>query len=149
MSGMASCLCSWARMGAVLIAPALLSLVIAGTAAAEESGPLPARSGEQIYTRICQGCHMADGRGAEGAGVYPPLTASPVFASPAFIAVTVLNGRRNMPAFASSPRRDDFFESTALSDEEVANVVNYIRTNFGNEYTDRVSAADIAALPHP
>jgi mono/diheme cytochrome c family protein len=128
---------------------AALAFSLCGTVAAETAIPPVARSGEQIYTRICQGCHMADGRGAEGAGRYPPLTASPVFASPAYIAVTVLNGRRNMPAFALIPQQDPFFQAQALSDEEVANVVNYIRTNFGNEYTDMVSAADIAALPHP
>ena len=32
-----------------------------------------------------------------------------------------------------------------MSDEQVADVVNYVRTHFGNSYPDAVSAADVAA----
>ena len=32
-----------------------------------------ARDGAALYRGICQGCHMPDGRGAVGAGRYPPL----------------------------------------------------------------------------
>jgi mono/diheme cytochrome c family protein len=129
---------------------ALLFSCGGGELAAAEAAPAAAtRSGEKIYTTICQGCHMPDGRGAEGAGRYPALTASPVFASAAYIAVTVLNGRRNMPSFAPTAAQDDFFRAQSLSDEEVANVVNYIRSHFGNGYTDTISAAEVTALPHP
>ena len=31
-----------------------------------------------------------------------------------------------------------------MSDEQVAAVVNYVRTNFGNNYTDAVTAQDVA-----
>ncbi len=30
-----------------------------------------------------------------------------------------------------------------MSDEQVADVVNYVRTHFGNDYRDRVSAAAV------
>ena len=29
--------------------------------------------GQDIYTQICQGCHMPQGQGASGAGHYPKL----------------------------------------------------------------------------
>ena len=32
-----------------------------------------------------------------------------------------------------------------MSDAQVADVINYVRTHFGNSYTDAVSAADVAA----
>ena len=31
-----------------------------------------------------------------------------------------------------------------MSDEQVAAVVNYVRTKFGNNYTDAVTAQDVA-----
>ena len=31
-----------------------------------------------------------------------------------------------------------------MSDAQVAEVVNYVRTHFGNTYSDAVSAADVA-----
>jgi mono/diheme cytochrome c family protein len=36
-----------------------------------------------------------------------------------------------------------------LSDAQVADVVNYVRSHFGNAYKDRVTASDVAKLPHP
>jgi mono/diheme cytochrome c family protein len=103
-------------------------------------------SGEQIYTQICQGCHMPEGRGAEGAGRYPAFAGNPALASANYVVVTVLNGRRNMPAFKPVENFEFFFGPTSLNDEQVANVVNYIRTHFGNQFDDPISAADVAAL---
>lgn len=105
-------------------------------------------SGEQIYMQICQGCHMPEGRGAEGAGRYPPLAGNPAIASASYVAAIVLNGRGNMPAFKPIENFEFFFGPTALDDRQVAEVVNYVRTHFGNNFDDPISAADVAAL-HP
>src|SRR5580704_6019797 len=31
------------------------------------------KTGEQLFSSVWQGCHMVDGKGAEGAGTYPSL----------------------------------------------------------------------------
>jgi len=103
-------------------------------------------SGEQIYAQICQGCHMPGGLGAEGAGRYPALAGNPALASANYVVITVLNGRRNMPAFKPIENFEFFFGPTFLDDQQVAEVVNYIRTHFGNDFADPISAADVAAL---
>ena len=36
-----------------------------------------------------------------------------------------------------------------LSDAQIADVVNYVRSHFGNTYKPQVTAKQIAALPHP
>jgi mono/diheme cytochrome c family protein len=36
-----------------------------------------------------------------------------------------------------------------LSDEQVADVVNYVRSHFGNKYKANVTAGQVATLPHP
>jgi mono/diheme cytochrome c family protein len=119
-----------------------------GIAVMLASGIPPEASAEQIYATICQGCHMADGRGAQGAGRYPPLAGNPALASSAYVAVTILHGRRNMPAFARPRDRDFFFAPVWLTDQQVADVVNYLRTGFGNTWTDPISADQVRAL-HP
>lgn len=103
-------------------------------------------TGEQIYAQICQGCHMPEGRGAVGAGRYPTLAGNPALASANYVILTVLNGRRNMPAFKPIENFEFFFGPTSLDDQQVANVVNYIRTHFGNDFPEPISAADVAAL---
>ena len=107
-------------------------------------------SGEEIYRHVCQGCHMSDGRGAKGAGTYPALAENPNLASAHFTAVTVALGRRNMPHFAPQPELGAFeaFVVMHLDDAQIAAVVNYVRSHFGNHYTDELTAADVAAL-HP
>ena len=78
---------------------------------------------------------MPDARGAKGAGEYPALAADARLASPAFPAARVLNGWLGMPRFADM-----------LSDAQIAEVVNYVRTNFGNHYVDRLTANDIERM---
>ncbi|SEM31655.1 Cytochrome C oxidase, cbb3-type, subunit III [Luteibacter sp. UNCMF331Sha3.1] len=89
-------------------------------------------TGEQTFTHVCQGCHMADAKGAVGAGHYPALASNPKLAAKAYPVVMVMNGRGGMPPF-----------SMLLTDAQVADVVNYIRTHFGNHYADTVTAADV------
>jgi mono/diheme cytochrome c family protein len=90
--------------------------------------------GETLYRAVCQGCHMAQGQGAKGAGFYPALASNPRLASPGYPVHVVLNGLHGMPGFADR-----------LNDEQVADVVNHIRTHFGNAYGDPVKATDVQA----
>jgi mono/diheme cytochrome c family protein len=78
--------------------------------------------GAFLYRAICQGCHMGDARGA---ATYPSLVDNPRLQSALYPAVLVVNGSRAMPALGSF-----------LDDAQVAAVVNYVRTHFGNHYTD-------------
>jgi mono/diheme cytochrome c family protein len=105
--------------------------------------------GEQIYDHICQGCHMPGGQGAVGAGFYPKLAANKKFVSWAFVAVTVLDGRNGMPPFGFPVGTRMNSGPAHLSDAQIAAVVNYVRSHFGNEYKAEVTAAQISALPHP
>jgi mono/diheme cytochrome c family protein len=98
---------------------------------------IPHATGAQIFTHICQACHMPDGKGAVGAGHYPALAGNPKLASAAYPVVMVVNGRGAMPAFGGG-----------LSDAQIADVVNYVRTHFGNAYTDTLKAEDVTPF-HP
>jgi mono/diheme cytochrome c family protein len=106
-------------------------------------------NGEAIFQHICQGCHMSDAKGATAAGTYPALTGNPKLASPQYMAAVILFGRHDMPSFEMRATTAGlFFEDTKLSDEQIAEVINYVRTHFGNHYSDSITAAQIAAM-HP
>lgn len=142
------------KTSVVAFATSLVIWSACGLRAADSEDPmispeaLKSASGEVIYQHVCQGCHMPDGRGAQGAGTYPSLAENPNLASAQFTAVTVALGRRNMPHFASQPGLGPFeaFVVMHLDDAEIARVVNYVRSHFGNHYTDELTQADIAAL---
>jgi mono/diheme cytochrome c family protein len=92
------------------------------------------QSGEALYANICQACHMEDGKGAVGAGVYPALANNLKLGTRSYPVYVVLHGSKAMPPMEK-----------LLSDEQVAAVVNYIRTHFGNAYKDSVSAREVSA----
>ena len=132
------------RMAA--LSAALASVLVVAAFGAEQAAPPSAEAtlspgrtfaettGASLYANVCQGCHMADGRGAVGAGAYPSLAGNGKLAAGGYPTLVVVKGLRSMPAVG---RR--------MSDEQVAAVVNYVRTHFGNGYGDPVSAADVKA----
>jgi mono/diheme cytochrome c family protein len=108
--------------------------------------------GARIFSHTCQGCHMPDAHGAVGAGHYPQLAGDPALASWQYAATTVLNGRKGMPPFGRPGARYSGFLNFVmvyLTDAEVADVVNYVRSNFGNHFKETVTAAQVSALAHP
>ncbi|KAF1052944.1 MAG: Fructose dehydrogenase cytochrome subunit [Stenotrophomonas maltophilia] len=128
----------------------LFALAMAPGAAAladtDPASPSPGRftqqSGEALYQAICQGCHMPDAKGARGAGRYPALAGNPALAEADYPVFMVRHGNGGMPSFG-----------LYLSDAQTAAVVNYVRTHFGNHYTDAVSAehvrqVDASLYPH-
>jgi mono/diheme cytochrome c family protein len=127
----------------------------AGFAArADDSGAITraasdsAAGGAQTYAHICQGCHMPQGQGAVGAGHYPKLAGNTALVSWQYVALTVLNGKNGMPAFGATADQA-IFGAPHLSDAQIADVVNYVRSEFGNHWKDKATPAQVAALPHP
>jgi mono/diheme cytochrome c family protein len=116
-------------------------LAVVATAAAAQEGQrtfssgyrFVEMSGEELYNNVCRGCHMADGKGASGAGTYPSLVANPNLAQAGYPVTLVVRGRRAMPPFGDM-----------MNDAQVAAVVNYLRTHFGNDYSDAVAAQDVS-----
>ena len=92
-------------------------------------------SGEELFANVCRGCHMPDGKGAAGAGIYPSLVANKNLEAGGYLVDIVVNGQRAMPPFGAM-----------MSDDQVAAVVNYLRTHFDNHYQDAVTAADVQTV---
>jgi mono/diheme cytochrome c family protein len=117
--------------------PARPSPAVAQAGDARFSNParFMAATGEGVYADLCQGCHMPGGVGAVGAGAYPALARNPNLTDPGYPLTMVVNGRAGMPPFGE-----------LLSDQQVAAVVNYIRSHFGNGFSGEVTPADAQAV---
>ena len=105
----------------------LLLVLVSGCEKSSDAAP-PAIDGETVFMRACAHCHQADGRGVRGS--FPSLVV-PRYGDKAIQISIVLNGMRMMPA-----NRD-------LSDGQLAAVLTYIRTSWGNTL-EPVSATDVA-----
>ncbi len=96
--------------------------------------PVPV-TGEQVYVQVCQGCHMADAKGGVGAGHIPALAKNPKLAEPGYPIGMIVQGRGAMPPLTDM-----------LSPAQIAAVVTYVRTHFGNNYKTAVKEADVKAM---
>lgn len=90
------------------------------------------KTGEDLYANLCQACHMEKGEGAVGAGKYPALAKNTNLESAGYPIYVILHGQKGMPPVGQM-----------LDDEQVAAVVNYVRTHFGNDYKDAATAQDV------
>jgi len=105
-----------------------------GAGAMNRGGPFSFQGGPAIFSNVCQGCHMPQAQGAVGAGMYPALAKDEKLETAGYPVAVVTHGQKAMPAFGP-----------LLSDQQIADVVNYVRGNFGNKFKDKVSAADVKA----
>ena len=101
--------------------------------------------GRLVYVDECEGCHMENGEGVPG--VFPPIRGNSGAHAhdPTSLARLVLQGAPS----AGTPARPERFAMPSfgekLSNRQVADVLTYIRANFGNN-ADPVSEGKIADI---
>ncbi|AXA93883.1 cytochrome c [Massilia sp. YMA4] len=96
------------------IAATLAFAVFAMSATAAEA------DGKAVFQKSCAACHQASGKGIPGA--FPALAGNAFVQGPAQDPATVLlKGRGGMPDFSAS-----------LSDADIAAVLTYVRSSWGN-----------------
>lgn len=113
------------------------------------SGPVitPAMLGKRVYTANCMTCHQATGQGV--AGVYPPLAGSEWVLEPQhekhMIAIVLhgLNGPITVKGNQYNNAMTPF--GGILRDDQIANVLTYIRSEWGNE-APPVTPEQVAAV---
>lgn len=115
------------------------------TEAVQESKQEDPEIGATVYNQYCVVCHMKDGAGVEG--LNPPLTNSEwVNGDKNTLIKLVLNGSEggnypvNGEVFGNAMTTHSF-----LSDEEIAGVLTYVRSNFENN-SDAITAEEVAVV---
>lgn len=112
-------------MNHIICALALMACTLPARAAAAD--------GKAVFQKSCAACHQASGKGIPGA--FPALAGNAFVQGPAQDPATVLlKGRGGMPDFSAS-----------LSDADMAAVLTYVRTSWGNR-GDALTEQQVAAL---
>ncbi|MEI6484924.1 MAG: cytochrome c [Sphingomonadales bacterium] len=125
-------------MKLLLIAAALVATpALAQKPAAAPAAPHP---GAIVFQNVCQACHMANAMGAEGAGRIAALAKNPALEAAEYPIQVVTGGKGAMPWFRGQ-----------LSDQQIADVITYVRSNYGNKYKDVVTVAMVQkyGIPAP
>lgn len=106
-----------------------------------------ASPGQVLYETLCMNCHQSNAQGLPG--FYPPLASSDwVNGSPERLAKILMHGLTGPITINGTP----FAQATpvpmppsGLTDEQIANVLTYVRGNFGNK-ADAVNAAQVKKI---
>jgi mono/diheme cytochrome c family protein len=115
----------------------LVCLVLAIPAVAKPVAPDP---GAIVYQEVCQACHMENAMGGVGAGRIAALANNPNLEAADYPITVVTGGKGAMPWFRGQ-----------LSDQQIADVINHVRSHYGNRWKGKVTAADVAerGVPAP
>ncbi len=90
------------------------------------------KRGEQVYLTNCMSCHMMNGEGVSG--VYPPLVKIDSLLKDVPVNINVvLKGQNGEVMVAGQQYNTDMPSQNYLTDEQIADVLNYVRNSWGNK----------------
>jgi mono/diheme cytochrome c family protein len=115
--------------------PAAKSQVVTGAVMA---------NGKKIYGQYCLACHMADGGGVPN--MNPPLSkTSHVLGDKERLIKIILNGLATGEEIDGETYTNIMPPHNFLKDQEVADVLTYVRNSFGNK-AGGISAAEVKTI---
>lgn len=89
-----------------------------------------AKRGKEVYQQNCTLCHGEDGEGI--GGVYPPLAKADYLKDPRKSILAIIKGIKG-PLKVNGVDYDAEMEAISLNDQQVADVMNFLYTNWGNK----------------
>lgn len=109
--------------------------------AREESPPHP---GEEVYRIHCLSCHQSDGSGVPG--MYPPIINTDWVSGDKERLIGIILFGMEGPMEVNGEHYSSIMpEQSYLSDQEIADVLTFIRSNFDNQATP-VVPEEVAAV---
>ncbi len=111
----------------------VLSLFILNIGSLSSQDELTAsmKRGEELYLGYCITCHMSEGEGIEG--VFPPLAKSDYLMADKKRAIQTVKFGTEGEITVNGVVYNNIMTSLGLDDQEVADVLNFIRNSWGNE----------------
>ncbi|MDN3665871.1 c-type cytochrome [Algibacter miyuki] len=100
--------------------------------------------GSEIYTDFCMSCHLPDGKGVEN--VYPPLAQSDFLIKERVESIKIIKFGKTGSMVVNGKTYNGSMAPLGLSDDEVADVMNYISNTWGNINETIITEDDVAKL---
>ena len=103
------------------------------------------KRGKEVYELSCQNCHMEDGEGMPD--INPPLAKADFLKKPSGTLIgIVLNGQSGDVVVNGKKYNAIMPAMEYMEDEQIADVLNYIRNSWGNKIPGTVTPAMVKAL---
>lgn len=101
-------------------------------------------NGKEVYADFCMQCHKATGNGSGGS--YPPLDGSDWLKNKRTESIHAVKYGLRGAIVVNGKKFSSMMPSMGLSDEEVADVMNYIMNSWSNKQTKMVTVAEVALV---
>ena len=101
-------------------------------------------NGKAVYVDFCMQCHQATGKGSGSS--FPPLDGSDWLKNKRTESIRAVKYGQKGAIVVNGKKFNSMMPAMGLSDEEVADVMNYIMNSWSNKQTKRVTVAEVALV---
>lgn len=101
-------------------------------------------AGKEVYQNFCLNCHMANGEGIEK--VYPPLANSDYLKNNLEASIRATKYGLKGKIIVNGKVYNNIMAPMGLSDQEVADVMNYISNSWGNNNTTLITPEQVSKI---
>ncbi|HET8804693.1 MAG TPA: cytochrome c [Aequorivita sp.] len=108
-----------------------------------ESSPQK-KPGKTVYANFCMQCHLANGQGVPN--IYPPLAGSDWLTERRTESIHAVKYGLNGEIKVNGKTYDNVMLPMGLTDQEIADVMNYVMTSWGNTQEKPVTEEEVAAI---
>ena len=100
--------------------------------------------GKEIYIDFCVQCHLDNGEGVSG--VFPPLAKSDYLLNNIEMSIRGLKYGLSGPIVVNGEEYDGVMQNQGLDNLEIADVMNFILNNWGNESKEIITENQVANI---
>lgn len=100
--------------------------------------------GKLVYNDLCITCHMSNGEGAPK--VFPPLAQSDYLKNNQEESIKGIKNGMSGEIVVNGITYNSVMAPLGLSNEEVADVMNYINNSWGNNYGKMITTEDVTKV---
>lgn len=126
----------------------ILCLVITSCNSQVKQDPIEFKNsiarGVEIYSDFCVTCHLPNGKGV--AKVFPPLADSDYLMNNRSLSIKAIKLGQNGEITVNGVVYNSAMAPLGLSDEEVADVMNYITTSWGNKNDTMITPEEVSKI---
>jgi mono/diheme cytochrome c family protein len=100
-------------------------------------------AGKEIYTDFCVQCHLPNGKGSE---VIPPLDNSDWLTQKRKESIHAVKFGQSGAIVVNGKKYKNAMSAMGLTNEEIADVMNYIMNSWSNKQTKMVTVAEVESV---
>ena len=101
-------------------------------------------NGKEVYADFCMQCHQATGKGSGSS--FPPLDGSDWLKNKRTESIRAVKYGQKGAITVNGKKFNSMMPAMGLSDEEVADVMNYIMNSWTNKQTKMITAKEVALV---